>query len=571
MTLPSAPVPRLLPWRMLVVGDFSPKNDPQGPYTIDDKSLKNFFETIRPSVSVSLQVDESGQKSIEIEQIFRSIRDFHPGECVMRIPFTKALMDLRVLLQRVESGELQDDSIHRSIDDLSLPQQTRSTIQRIVTPRPSQTASTTSQSFESEQNSLLDNISSMMDLGGSEQPSSPAQSGGSISSDRVSEAIALLDKQILTHLETILSDGDILDLEATWRALKLIADNTDFRSGVTIEAAACDRENLVSFLREEVYSNAWKDNNPPVDAIVLLHPFGRSPVDLSDLDILSQMSQAVQVPLLAWAGPAFFGVDEWKQVDTTMPSFQTALSGTGYEKFRAFRQKPQAQWLALATNALFGRTQYDSASRILQSILSRKQNPRPVSRDSNDSSTPASQMAIPTLAASAATLAVINRTLSSIGDESYVDNRSRELPDLMAGKNQAASVCVWNGDKMWELTDGGILPLSGSKTITGIRLGGINTCAENGGSLIQVLISSHLSRQVLSTVQRYGTLESEQLSAIIAAGLREFFGIRYSRPDEEQLNVAVTDKSGSRHFYVRCVSPVSILGEEVSFDLQFEM
>ncbi len=571
MAIPSAPVPRLPGWRFLIAGDFTPGSNSKGPYTLESKSLEDLFGAFKPAVSLSIPVDEAEKKSVQIQQPLTSMKDFDPQRFAVKIPITRTMIELRLLLQRLQRGDIDIESLNMAIKDHALPDHTRSAIQKIIAASPSKKSATSKYaSDKSEQSGMLDSISSMLDLGSAQ--SSTCSSGvdeDTSDSNPLTEAIAMLDRNIRSQLETCLFDNDLLELENNWRALKLITDNTDMRSGISLEVAACGREDLVSFLKNQVFEKAWQDNKPPVDAVFLLHPFSRSPADISDLSELSQMSQAVQVPIIGWAGPSFFGVQTWEQVDVAMPSFQTALSGTGYEKFRSFRQKPQAQWLALSTNALFGCKKSRDASQLFQSLVGV---PNQISdRQTQRRADLHSDAVMPHIAASAAVLSVISRILCLIGKNDYHDNSIRELPDLSSGNNETASACVWNDDKQWELADAGLLPLSGSKSITGVRFGAVNTCAQEGGSLIQVLISGHLSRLVLSIIHKYGGAQPEELAAVIRAGLREFFGIRYSQTSNDSVRVSVDGANGTNRYHISCESPVTVLGEEIGFELEFEL
>jgi len=172
----------------------------------------------------------------------------------------------------------------------------------------------------------------------------------------LSERLSAIDKLIADQVDEILHHPEVQALEAAWRGLKVVADESNYADNIRVEyLSASKRELLEDFdgardtsratlsrimARElaELYGN-------PVATIIGNYEFGPSRDDLGLLTRLATVSAIAHAPFIAAASPSFFGAEDFgslRDVDIT---------GMGddvrYLEWKAFRQRDEARYVGL--------------------------------------------------------------------------------------------------------------------------------------------------------------------------------------------------------------------------------
>ncbi|CAM3921382.1 EvpB family type VI secretion protein [Pseudomonas reidholzensis] len=183
------------------------------------------------------------------------------------------------------------------------------------------------------------------------------------------EHIASLDAQISRQLDAVMHHGDFQRVEATWRGVKSLIDQTDFRQNVRIELLDISKEHLVqdfedapeiaqSGLYLHTYTQEYDTpGGEPIAAAVSNYEFNRSPQDIALLRNVSKVAAAAHMPFLGAVGPAFFGKDSMEEV-AAIKDIGNYLDRAEYIKWHSFAASDDARYVGLAMPRALGRLPY---------------------------------------------------------------------------------------------------------------------------------------------------------------------------------------------------------------------
>lgn len=138
--------------------------------------------------------------------------------------------------------------------------------------------------------------------------------------------IAALDGQISQQLDAVMHHPDFQRVESTWRGVKSLIDQTDFRQNVRIELLDISKDHLVQDFEDApeiaqsgLYLHTYiqeydTPGGEPIAAAISNFEFDRSPQDIALLRNISKVSAAAHMPFIGSVGPAFFGKDSMEEV-----------------------------------------------------------------------------------------------------------------------------------------------------------------------------------------------------------------------------------------------------------------
>lgn len=183
------------------------------------------------------------------------------------------------------------------------------------------------------------------------------------------EHIAALDAQISRQLDAVLHHPDFQRIESTWRGVKSLIDQTDFRQNVRIELLDISKEHLIqdfddapeiaqSGLYLHTYTQEYDTpGGEPIAAAISDYEFDRSPQDIALLRNISKVSAAAHMPFLGSVGPAFFGKDTMEEV-AAIKDIGNYFDRAEYIKWKSFRESDDARYIGLLMPRVLGRLPY---------------------------------------------------------------------------------------------------------------------------------------------------------------------------------------------------------------------
>ena len=148
--------------------------------------------------------------------------------------------------------------------------------------------------------------------------------GMTVGSDTVaaiSARIAQIDALISSQLNEILHAPEFQALEASWRGLAYLVFNTETGTRLKLRLLNATRKELqddlekaVEFDQSTLFKKIYEEEygtfgGSPYSFLVADFEFGRHPMDLALLQLLSQVAAAAHAPLLAAASPRLLDLD----------------------------------------------------------------------------------------------------------------------------------------------------------------------------------------------------------------------------------------------------------------------
>jgi len=193
-----------------------------------------------------------------------------------------------------------------------------------------------------------------------------------VQSGLIDTLVGEIDKQLGSQLDEILHDEKFQELESSWRGLKYLVDNTNFRENCRVELLNVSKQDLsddfqdapeipMSGLYKTVYSAEYGVfGGEAYGAIVGNYDFSPSSSDLSLLGNIASVSAMAHAPFIAAASPDFFpNMDGDFQKLARLDDFDGIFEGPQYTKWRGFRESEDARYVGLTLPRFMLRNPYD--------------------------------------------------------------------------------------------------------------------------------------------------------------------------------------------------------------------
>ncbi|ABP38950.1 hypothetical protein M481_3548 [Yersinia pestis 1522] len=181
--------------------------------------------------------------------------------------------------------------------------------------------------------------------------------------------IAALDDQISRQLDAVMHHPDFQRVESTWRGVKSLIDQTDFRQNVRIELLDISKDHLVqdfedapeisqSGLYAQTYIQEYDTpGGEPIAAAISNYEFDRSPQDIALLRNISKVAAAAHMPFIGSVGPEFFGKENMEDV-AAIKDIANYFDRAEYIKWKAFRDSDDSRYIGLTMPRVLGRLPY---------------------------------------------------------------------------------------------------------------------------------------------------------------------------------------------------------------------
>jgi type VI secretion system protein ImpC len=179
-----------------------------------------------------------------------------------------------------------------------------------------------------------------------------------VSGALVDDMIAELDSRISAQVNAVMHEPSFQKMESSWRELKYLVDQTDFRQNNKIEILNVSKEDLLSDFEdspEAVRSGLYKHvytaeygqfGGQPFGAIIANYDFGPGPQDMKLLKYAGSVAAMAHAPFVAAADKSFFGLSSWEALPD-LKDLHSIFEMPQYAAWRSFRQSEDARYVAL--------------------------------------------------------------------------------------------------------------------------------------------------------------------------------------------------------------------------------
>ena len=375
------------PLRLLFVADLTPQaavDDWSGASRIQSVN-KNSFDQFIADLAPKLVIDVPNRVSasppqFELALQFASLEDFHPSRLAVQVPAVATLVNVRSLVAKVASGGIDAETFRTELAktgvDPAWGDKLYHTLSAPSSPKPPPPSA---RPPEPPGNDSLGRLMGMVDDGTGAAPDDVADKkvdSRSSFMNTLSKAVAgddettklerpaadgltaELDSVIAAQVNAILTHEEVRELESAWRGLKFLVDRIDFRSNIQLDVLAVTRPALSEALYYQVLlPEHARTSGASLSAIVLDYAFDNSQASVAQLADFAETAASLQVPMIASAAPAFFGVASLEGV-AKLPLLWQHFDGPEYLHWRKFRELEEAKNLTLAAPSFLLRFPY---------------------------------------------------------------------------------------------------------------------------------------------------------------------------------------------------------------------
>ncbi|MBK8264221.1 MAG: type VI secretion system contractile sheath large subunit [Nannocystis sp.] len=178
-----------------------------------------------------------------------------------------------------------------------------------------------------------------------------------------------LDRRLSAQVNNILHHPDFQRIESSWRGLRYLVDQVDFRENVRVELLSARKEELASDFEDApeivasgLYHHVYRQafgvlGGKPYGVACLSYDFGPGAEDISLLRRLAAIGAMAHIPMIANAGPRLFGVDTYLDLPR-VKDLQATFEGPTYAAWSALRDSEDARYLGLCAPRFLLRAPY---------------------------------------------------------------------------------------------------------------------------------------------------------------------------------------------------------------------
>jgi len=181
--------------------------------------------------------------------------------------------------------------------------------------------------------------------------------------------IAQVDQLISDQLNAILHHPEYQALEASWRGLSYIVQNSETGTRLKLRLLNATKKELLtdlekatefdqSVLFKKIYEEEYGTfGGHPYSCLIGDYEFGRHPQDVKMLEMLSGVAAAAHAPFISSASPKLFDMDSFTELSVPR-DLAKGFESTELVKWRSFRETEDARYVTLTMPRVLLRLPY---------------------------------------------------------------------------------------------------------------------------------------------------------------------------------------------------------------------
>ncbi len=185
----------------------------------------------------------------------------------------------------------------------------------------------------------------------------------------INERISAIDKLISDQLNEVMHNEEFQKLEASWRGLQYLIDQTETGEKLKIRVMNVNKKDLLkdmekasefdqSALFKKIYEEEFgMFGGASYGALIGDYEFTNHPQDLALLEKISQVAAAAHAPFISAAGPELFNLDSFTELGEPR-DMSKIFQSVEYAKWKSFRESDDSRYVALAMPHILMRLPY---------------------------------------------------------------------------------------------------------------------------------------------------------------------------------------------------------------------
>lgn len=193
--------------------------------------------------------------------------------------------------------------------------------------------------------------------------------------------IAEIDEKLSQQMNLIIHQPAFQKLEAAWRGLSYLVDNTNVNETQKIRVLNITQQELMSTLSryrgtawdqspifKQIYENEYGQfGGEPFGCLVGDYPFDHSPIGVSLLSEIAKIAAAAHCPFIAAASPALLQMNKWAELGNPR-DIGKIFTTPEYAAWRRLRESNDARYLVLTLPRFLARQPYGAKTNPVEAF-----------------------------------------------------------------------------------------------------------------------------------------------------------------------------------------------------------
>ncbi len=305
--------------------------------------IEEAMTAVAPSVDVLLPREYCPSGRIVLQP--ENLDDFLPERIVKKIPYLEALCNALGLVRRAGRDGTDADQMREKVTALLPGLELDFSVLEESAPASKTPPSTAA-------GSAIDDLFSLVDVQGSDDRPGDVSRHDAFRGLRVQ-----LEATLRQVMQRLLRSPEFRKIESSWRGAALMLHGSAVQEQphkVVFTLVTSEDDALSGLLQELRELPAEKLPN----MLLLDTMLQNTPSGLDLLEQVLETADMLMIPVALYAGPDFFGLDEWKEISrlSYLPNY---LEDAYFARWRRLRDHPGGTWTAVLLNRLPARKLFD--------------------------------------------------------------------------------------------------------------------------------------------------------------------------------------------------------------------
>jgi type VI secretion system protein ImpC len=195
----------------------------------------------------------------------------------------------------------------------------------------------------------------------------------------INQRIAQIDHLLSIQVNEILHHPSFQKLEASWRGLKYMLDQSETNDKLKIKVLNVSKRELLKdlqrapeFDQSALFKKVYEEEfgvfgGAPFAALIGDYQFGKHPEDIELLERISQTAAGAHAPFLSAASPEFFNLESYATLDAPR-DLSKVFDSTEYAKWKSFRQSEDSRYVGLTAPRMLLRLPYGKNTKTVDAF-----------------------------------------------------------------------------------------------------------------------------------------------------------------------------------------------------------
>lgn len=195
----------------------------------------------------------------------------------------------------------------------------------------------------------------------------------------INQRIAQIDHLLSIQVNEILHHESFQKLEASWRGLKYLLDQSETNDKLKIKVLNVSKRELLKdlqrapeFDQSALFKKVYEEEfgvfgGAPFAALIGDYQFGKGPEEIELLERISQTAAGAHAPFLSAASPEFFNLESYATLDAPR-DLSKVFDSTEYAKWKSFRASEDSRYVGLTAPRMLLRLPYGKNTKTVDAF-----------------------------------------------------------------------------------------------------------------------------------------------------------------------------------------------------------